>query len=595
MKVASVALAALAASFALWDPLDIDERAHVQRLTLQSAESVRADLAADMQSVLLDQVLLARWWAAKDHLTRQDWELSSRLFLELHPSFLVVQWADPAHRVAWGMARDGRHGGKVLDQTTLRLALEAALHGRSGEPIVSSTFVLPDGRAAARVVVPVFKADALVGFLIGVFDLQAEIGRMLADHADLGYSVALREGDRTIYRTPGTGFEQERRWGQDVELRLPGIAWGLRVWPSRDLLADMRSPLPELALVLGALLGLSLMLTVHFSRAVYQRSAELGRARDEVEHRVTERTAELRLANETLQEEIKERRRAEDSLQKLSGRLLRLQDEERRRIARELHDSTAQLLGGVAIGLDRANRLVRDRAGAGLRSILRESAGLLERVTAEIRTVSFLLHPPILDELGLEYVLTWYAEGFSKRSGIAVDVDVPGDLGRLPNDVELTLFRIAQEALTNVRRHSGSRTASITVLREAGSVTLEIADRGCGMPPGALDPTRGGVAALGVGITGMRERVRQLGGRLEIEGDGHGTSVRALLPLDGATSIGDVAGPHVTSAASGSARPCAAACALGHSTSDCTCPWSPALSGGRDDANVQTEPAGLPG
>ena len=214
-----------------------------------------------------------------------------------------------------------------------------------------------------------------------------------------------------------------------------------------------------------------------------------------MERRVTERTAELRRANEKLRKEVVERAHAEQELGELSGRLLRLQDEERRRLARELHDSTAQVLGAAAIGLDRA----RSCLGGGrveLGSLLEDSATHLEHATQEIRTLSFLLHPPMLDDLGLEYALPWYVEGFCRRSGIEVSLDVPADLGRMPEAVELTLYRIVQEALANVRHHSGSRTASITLFRDPGSVTLEIMDQGCGI---RVSLETGSVVELGVG------------------------------------------------------------------------------------------------
>jgi signal transduction histidine kinase len=247
--------------------------------------------------------------------------------------------------------------------------------------------------------------------------------------------------------------------------------------------------------------------------------------------RVGERTAALRRANAELEAEVAERRHAEESLRDLSGRLLHLQDEERRRIARELHDSTTQLLAASAISIDQAHHLVDERGDSRLAGLLRDSMASLERVRQEIRTVSYLLHPPILDELGLEYVLRWYAEGFRQRSGIAVELDVRPQLGRLPDDVEMAFFRITQEALTNVRRHSGSHVVRIALTRDDESATLTISDLGRGIPPGVLDGTGSTIANLGVGIAGMRERVRQLGGKLQIEGTSKGTIICAVLPV----------------------------------------------------------------
>ena len=224
--------------------------------------------------------------------------------------------------------------------------------------------------------------------------------------------------------------------------------------------------------------------------------------------------------------DITARRRAEDELRKLSGWLLRVEDEERRRIARELHDSTAQNLAALAMSLSVLRQAIPspDTRAAGL---LAECKRLVERSVQEIRTISYLLHPPLLDEFGLAWAVCDYADGFAKRSKIRVDLDVPENFERLPHPVELALFRVLQEGLGNVHRHSGSATASIRLARQADTVTLEVRDAGRGLDPAAL-----GGSTLGVGITGMRERLRQLGGRVEIESGLPGTRLRAILPLE---------------------------------------------------------------
>lgn len=228
-----------------------------------------------------------------------------------------------------------------------------------------------------------------------------------------------------------------------------------------------------------------------------------------------------RIAVYAMYRDITERKAAEAAVHELSGRLLRLQDEERRRLARELHDSTSQLLVGLGIHLSVVNEsagILEPRA----RRALTESRALVDRCLREIRTVSYLLHPPELDELGLESALASYVDGFVRRSGIQVDLDVAPDLGRLPQEVETALFRIVQEALSNIHRHSASRTARIRLVRGPSGVTLEVSDAGCGMLRGA---------SPGVGIASMRERVRQLGGWLDIGSAYGGTTVRAVIPL----------------------------------------------------------------
>ncbi|MFO1060107.1 MAG: PAS domain-containing sensor histidine kinase [Dongiaceae bacterium] len=228
-------------------------------------------------------------------------------------------------------------------------------------------------------------------------------------------------------------------------------------------------------------------------------------------------------------EEITEAKNAQEALARLSARLLQLQDEERRRIARELHDSTAQNLLAIVFNMTRLQEPLRE-ARAPVPRILAETLGLAEQSLQEIRTLSYLLHPPLLDEIGLASAVRWYAEGFSERSGIAVAVGVDAALERLPAEVETALFRVLQEALTNIHRHAGSPSAEVALRRLPAAVTLEIADRGRGIPPGVI-AEGADAGTVGVGISGMRLRLRQLGGRLEIRSGPGGTTVAASLPL----------------------------------------------------------------
>jgi two-component system NarL family sensor kinase len=219
--------------------------------------------------------------------------------------------------------------------------------------------------------------------------------------------------------------------------------------------------------------------------------------------------------------DITERKEAEAALRLLSGRLLRLEDEERRRLARELHDSTAQLLAALSINLFVVNEsasVLNPRA----QDAIAESVNLADQCLREIRTVSYLLHPPDLDELGLQSALARYIDGFGQRSGINVQLEVSPNLGRLPQEIETTIFRVVQESLTNIHRHSGSSTASIRLIRGPTEIILEVKDAGRGIPAGATP---------GVGIASMRERVQQLDGRLEVGSNHAGTIVKAFIPL----------------------------------------------------------------
>jgi signal transduction histidine kinase len=214
----------------------------------------------------------------------------------------------------------------------------------------------------------------------------------------------------------------------------------------------------------------------------------------------------------------------------LTGRLMRAQDDERRRIAQMLHETTAQDLAALKMLLARLNR-TSDRFSDSDRNALTESMVLAEQSMTQIRTLSYLLHPPFLDEAGLLSALRWYAAGYVERSGIKVDLDLPEGFERLPLDTETALFRIVQESLINIHRHAKSETARIGLRRNAETLVLEVEDRGQGIPRASLKgiTSKGGV--VGVGIVGMSERIEQLGGCLEITSGDHGTTVRARLPL----------------------------------------------------------------
>jgi PAS domain S-box-containing protein len=227
---------------------------------------------------------------------------------------------------------------------------------------------------------------------------------------------------------------------------------------------------------------------------------------------------------------ITERKQAEEALHQLSTRLLQLQDEERRRLGRELHDSLAQSVLAVNLNVAQAARSLTSKDESARRA-LAEARRVLVDMSREIRTLSYLLHPPLLDELGLVSALKEYAEGFSERSGIQLDLDIQAGFGRLPQEAETALFRIVQESLANIQRHSGTKTARIHLRGDTGGVNLEVIDHGRGMNQKAIERGNGSGTRLGVGILGMRERMTQLGGKLEIESSSSGTTVRVSIPV----------------------------------------------------------------
>jgi signal transduction histidine kinase len=244
---------------------------------------------------------------------------------------------------------------------------------------------------------------------------------------------------------------------------------------------------------------------IAFGQSARKTAAELRLAERELESKVKVRTAELSEANSQLRE--------------MSRQILQTQDQERRRIARELHDSVGQMLTGIKLNHDLVERSSVNPAVA---SLISDSKTLLERSIQEIRTISHLLHPPLLDEIGLGSALNQFVRGFSERSQTVVHLEIAREFGRLPADVELSIFRLVQESLTNIHKHSGATTATVALDVTENNVVVTVRDDGVGIPQGQ---------SAGIGLAGMRERVLQLGGTFDVQSSRAGTTISATFPL----------------------------------------------------------------
>ena len=223
-------------------------------------------------------------------------------------------------------------------------------------------------------------------------------------------------------------------------------------------------------------------------------------------------------------------------LQNLSQRLLKVQDEERRKLSRDLHDSTGQTLAALKISVSFVEEHCKQDPSTML--LTSEVKALADQAIEEIRTMSYLLHPPLLDEVGFACAAEWYVEGFAKRTGVNVKLDIATAQERLPIGIEIALFRVLQESLTNVHRHSGASEVSVCFYHQLKKIVLEIRDDGSGIPLERIARLRETAAGTGVGLAGMRERMNELNGKLEIESDGHGTTMRAIVPRCAATLSG---------------------------------------------------------
>ena len=322
-------------------------------------------------------------------------------------------------------------------------------------------------------------------------------------------------GDRAVYflLLPAVAFAA---WYCGIGQCVLAVALGLAgmMYGALTTLHAFRAPtVPESVLLLAFLCSSIMVAAMAETRR--RHNDTLVKAQGELESRVQERTADLDCANQ--------------NLRKLSARLLQLQDDERRRIARELHDSVGQMLAALNMNLSAVRADIERLSKTA--NALADSENLVHEMTSEVRTISHLLHPPLLDEAGLSSALRWYVDGFSLRSKIKVDLDLPDDFGRLSRESETAIFRVIQECLTNIHRHAGSPIAKIRLRQRDHQVFVEVADKGKGIPlEKQQELTANGTP--GVGIRGMRERLRQLGGTLEIESNGTGTVVVVRLPVN---------------------------------------------------------------
>jgi signal transduction histidine kinase len=362
-----------------------------------------------------------------------------------------------------------------------------------------------------------------------LLELQASAGTY--SHIDTGYaripvgkseigSIAQQRQPYLTNSVIGDPLVPEQEWAKQAGL----VAFAGYPLLVEDRLVGVmamfsRRPFPEQTL--DALRTVAKGIAMGIERMHSEQA--LRKSQEQLEALVNVRTLELF-------REVLERKRAEQRLSELSTRLLKLQDDERRRIARELHDSAGQYLAAVRMNLGVLQKDPSLSLDAAKSARLAETIDIVERCNSEIRTMSYLLHPPLLDEMGLASAIGWFAEGFAERSGISVELDIPRDFDRLPSDIETALFRIVQQGLANVHRHSGSRSAKIKARLDAESVIVEICDEGRGIPPDVLQEFEAGTRFLGVGIAGMRERIRAMGGQFNIRSSSTGTTIEVRLP-----------------------------------------------------------------
>jgi signal transduction histidine kinase len=309
---------------------------------------------------------------------------------------------------------------------------------------------------------------------------------------------------------------------------------GIVYWfvdPRNSLLITDRR---EIHGLIACILGCPVLIAL--GEANRRKQLRLNESHDQLERRVAERTAELSHALAKLESEMRVRKEVEEQLRHLSIHLMTIQDEERRRIARDLHDTAGQTLAAIKMSLAMLRQ--SEWRGSQTEVLLNDLNALTDEALREIRTTSYLLHPPLLDEAGFASAARWFAEGFTKRSGIQVHCDLSEHVERLPEAVELALFRVLQESLTNIHRHSGATAASVKFCRETCMTELQVSDNGRGLSAEQIKQFQESDGGAGVGIAGMRERVRGLGGELKVRSNGTGMTITVTIAATRPVRVG---------------------------------------------------------
>jgi signal transduction histidine kinase len=349
------------------------------------------------------------------------------------------------------------------------------------------------------------------GLACRVSESAAGIARDIECGADI--ILLLEEAlDESSIRLLADSLHRQPSWS-DVPVIV--LTAGGAVSSASQRLATMREPLGNVTLIERPVRAITLISSVRAAVRARERQYEVRGHLSEL------KAAEdaLRRSHESLERQVADRTA---TLRQLSASLMRSQDEERRRIARELHDSIGQYLAGLSMELHRL-------ASAGNLQ-LAPALKMVETCISETRTISHLLHPPLLDEVGLASAMSWYVDGFVARSGIQVSLELE-EIPRMLADIETAIFRVLQEALTNIHRHSGSKTAKVSLAIQSSSVVLQVLDYGSGMPKASLDRFASSGTAGGVGLAGMRERIREFAGDLKITSDENGTQLAASIPF----------------------------------------------------------------
>lgn len=484
---------------ALWHAEASQEESHAAGLLKLATDSIRADIIDDIGARMVDLGHIAKLWSPGSHARWQQLQTSSSQFTTRYPECLGVAWVSSSNDVEWVVrpAEDVDLENMYFTHDAARQASEAT---RVTRATVVSQAIQHHNRKIVSFWVPVYQAGELQGSLVGVFWAEPMLNAVLADSAGPDYSVAISDGAEPFYLLRAD--EWHRHATDQAQVSFPGTEWRVTVWRQHES-APAGQPISKVLLIAGLAFALMAGLIAHLARRAHLSADRLSEA------------------NQELRREVAARRRAEESLHVLSGRLMKVQDEERQSLARILHEGMAQKLFALSMNLKLSCKVLSLSEPQGM---LQQSIDLADECVCEMRALTHLLHPPSLDVLGLVAACETFVHGFMERSGIMVTMECADEPVRFPQDMEMALFRIVQESLTTVQRHGTATHASIRLAHDEGLVVLEIKSDD---QAAYSSDERTGTA---MSVAAMRERLWQLGGELHVDSNGTGTVLRALLP-----------------------------------------------------------------
>ena len=494
-----VAGALVLCTLTLWRTALHEERSHRAQVLRVMTDTIKADIADDMETRYLDLDRTAQLPASL-RVGPQQLQTYSQ-YVSRYSGCEGVAIVSPSGEAIWAVppTDDVELRQIYFSHETAKNAFELTRRKRT---LVISHAMLHHNRAFISFWSPVYKGNQFQGIVVGLFLLEPLLNAVLADSVHPGYSVAIFDGQTLpSYTLHGEDWEQQTTAVKD-HVALPGIEWDLQVWPQVTPMSDGQ-PFSSVVLVVGSLFAGLVAVIMYLAR------------------RANAAAVQTEEANHHLTQEVAARRRAEESLHVLSGRLFKVQDEERQNLARVLHEGLAQKLFALSMNLKVASKWIPSPE---VLAKFQESINVADDCVCEMRALTHLLHPPSLDVLGLFAACETFVQGFKERTGLEVTIEFADEPVRFPRDMEMALFRVVQESLANIQNQTGVTQVKIRLAHDEGLVVLEVADdrSQSNEPMSANEP--------GIGVAGMRERMWQLGGELHVESAVTATTVRAILP-----------------------------------------------------------------